>query len=47
MDSDKVIDDAFNTLNQVRVHPHDAAARYSSVLNNYNNKIFRDKVKTR
>jgi len=47
MDSDRVIDDAFNLLNQVRTHPHDAAARLSSTLNQYNQKIFRDKVKTR
>lgn len=41
MNSDRVIDDAFITLNQVRSHPHDAAARFSSNLNLYNNKIFR------
>lgn len=47
MNSDKVIDDAFNMINRVRSDPQEFVHTYGKDLDQYNGKIFRDKIKTR
>lgn len=47
MNEDKRIDDVFNLINQVRSNPADFVHSYTSLFKQYNNKIFKDRIKTR
>ena len=47
MNSDKIIDEAFNAINHVRSNPEQYVHTYGNALDSYNGKIFRDRVKTR
>lgn len=47
MNVERLVDDAFHQLNQVRSSPHEYAEIYAQLTNRYKGKIFRDRIKTR
>lgn len=47
MDFDKIIDQTFNLINQVRSNPQEFLHRYAPLDSEYQGKIFKDKIKTR
>lgn len=47
MDLDKIIDSTFNLINQVRHDPYAFLQKYAPLDNQYQGKIFKDKIKTR
>ncbi len=47
MNEDKRIDEVFNLINQVRSNPAEFVHTYTPLFKQYNNKIFKDRIKTR
>ena len=47
MNSDRIIDDTFNCINRVRSNPAEFVHVFGNLLNQYNGKIYKDRVKTR
>jgi Txe/YoeB family toxin of Txe-Axe toxin-antitoxin module len=47
MDLDKIIDSTFNLINRVRHDPIEFLQKYAPLDNQYQGKIFKDKIKTR
>lgn len=47
MDLDKNIENTFHLINQVRCSPQQFVDKYRQNANNYKDKIFKDKIKTR
>jgi uncharacterized protein YkwD len=47
MNSDKMIDDVFTLINQVRSDPQEYVHRFGDLLNHYQGKIYKDRIKTR
>lgn len=47
MSQDRVIDDVFTTINQVRANPAEFVHNYTALFKQYQGKIFKDHLKTR
>lgn len=47
MNLDKNIENTFHLINHVRSSPSEFISKYQNATNIYNDKILRDKVKTR
>lgn len=47
MNFDTLIDDAFNHINSVRSKPQQLLHTYAPLINNYDGKIYKDKIRTR
>lgn len=47
MNSDRIIDDTFNSINRVRSNPEEFVHSYGALLDQYNGKIYKDRIKTR
>ncbi len=47
MDLDKNIENTFHLINQARCSPHEFVDKYRENIKNYNDKIYKNKIKTR
>lgn len=47
MNFDKIIEQTFEIINRVRMHPREFIDKYRSHKDQYNGKIFKNSIKTR